>query len=123
MNNISIPDWVSTVASGLAIAGVFGAIVSRLVKSWLHDAMVELRPNGGGSTYDLVRKAARDAERAAHAAERACDQAMDVREQVDTMIERVSNLEQTVISWTPKKSAPKVPAKKSNPRGVKDVSS
>jgi len=123
MNNISIPDWFSTVASGLAIAGVFGAIVSRLIKSWLHDAMAELRPNGGGSTYDLVRKAARDAERAAHAAERAADQAMNVREQVDTMIERVSNLEQTVIAWTPKKSATKVPAKKSNPRGVKDVSS
>jgi len=123
MNNLSIPDWVSTVASGLAIAGVFGAIVSRLIKSWLHDAMVELRPNGGGSTYDLVRKAAKDAERAAFAAERACDQAMDVREQVDTMIERVSNLEQTVISWTPKKTAPKLPAKKLNPRGVKDVSS
>jgi len=123
MNNISIPDWFSTVASGLAIAGVFGAIVSRLIKSWLHDAMAELRPNGGGSTYDLVRKAARDAERAAHAAERAADQAMNVREQVDTMIERVSNLEQTVIAWTPKKSATKIPAKKSNPRGVKDVSS
>ena len=111
MNNISIPDWVSTVASGLAIAGVFGAVISRLVKSWLHDAMVELRPNGGGSTYDLVRKAAKDAERAAFAAERACDQAMNVREQVDTMIERVSNLEQTVISWTPKKTATRLPNK------------
>jgi len=111
MGSISIPDWVSTVASGLAIAGVFGAIVSRLVKSWLHDAMVELRPNGGGSTYDLVRKAAKDAERAAFAAERACDQAMNVREQVDTMIERVSNLEQTVISWTPKKTATRLPNK------------
>ena len=111
MNNISIPDWFSTVASGLAIAGVFGAIISRLIKSWLHDAMVELRPNGGGSTYDLVRKAAKDAERAAFAAERALDQAMDVREQVDTMIERVSNLEQTVIAWTPKKTATRLPNK------------
>jgi len=113
MNNLSIPDWFSTVASGLAIAGVAGAIISRAIKSWLHDAMVELRPNGGGSTYDLVRKAARDAERAAHAAERAADQAMDVREQVNTMIERVSNLEQTVIAWTPKKTAQKLPVKKS----------
>jgi len=111
MSNYSAADF-ATIASGvLAVAGVVGTVISRAIKHWLHEAMIELRPNGGGSTYDMVRKAARDAERAAHAAERAADQAMDVREQVDTMIERVSNLEQTVIAWTPKKTAPKLPTK------------
>lgn len=112
MSKYSAADLIAIISGALAIAGVLGAIVSRAIKHWLHEAMVELRPNGGGSTYDMVRKAARDAERAAHAAERAADQAMDVREQVDTMIERVSNLEQIVVSWTPKKTAPKLPTKK-----------
>lgn len=106
------PADIATIGSGvIAVVGVVGTVVGRAIKHWLHEAMVELRPNGGGSTYDLVRQAARDAERAAHAAERAADQAMDVREQVDTMIERVSNLEQVVIASTVKKSAPKLPAK------------
>jgi len=118
MTHYSAADIATILSTVLACLGIAGAIISRAIKHWLHEAMVELRPNGGGSTYDLVRKAASDAARAAHAAERAADQAMDVREQLDTMIERVSNLEQTVIAWTPKKTAPKLPAKKSNPRGV-----
>jgi len=113
MSHYSAADIATISSAVLAFVGIAGAVISRAIKQWLHEAMVELRPNGGGSTYDLVRKAARDAERAAHAAERAADQAMDVREQVDTMIERVSNLEQTVIAWTPKKSAPKLPNKNS----------
>ena len=113
MKHYTTADVATIVSTVLAVLGIVGAVISRAIKHWLHEAMSELRPNGGGSTYDLVRKAARDAERAAHAAERAADQAMDVREQVDTMIERVSNLEQIVVAWTPKKTARQAPVRKS----------
>lgn len=114
MKHMTATDLATIISGAIAIVGVVGAVISRAIKHWLHESLVELRPNGGGSTYDLVRKAARDAERAAHAAERAADQALDVREQVDTMIERVSNLEQIVVAWTPRKAAvKKAPARKS----------
>ena len=57
----------------------------------------ELKPNGGGSTYDIVRRAALDAQRAANAAEEA-------HAHTEQLLERVSNLEQVVVAWTPKKA-------------------
>ena len=108
----NLPDIATVISGVIAVAGVMGAVLSRAIKSWLHDSLVELRPNHGSSTYDVIRKAAEDASRAAHAAERAADQAMDVREQIDQVLNRVSALEQVVVSWTPKKVATKTPVRK-----------
>lgn len=109
---MTIPDWATTVSGIIAVGGVASMIISRAIKHWLHESLSELRPNGGGSTYDVIRRAAADAERAAHNAQMAADQALDVREQIDQVLHRVSNLEQVVVSWTPSKVAKKAPARK-----------
>jgi len=108
----NIPDWMTTASGIIAVGGVIGAIFSRAIKHWLHESLVELRPNHGSSTYDVIRKAAEDAQRAAHAAERAADQAIDVKEQIDQVLNRVSALEQVVVSWTPKKVTTKTAIRK-----------
>ena len=107
----NIPDWATTVSGIIAVGAVVSMVLARAFKHWLHESLSELRPNGGGSTYDVIRRAASDAERAAHAAERAADQAMDVREQMEQVLSRVSNLEQVVVSWTPSKVAKKAPSR------------
>ena len=108
----NIPD-IATTISGVAVlvAGIW-VVLNRAIKHWLHESLVELRPNHGSSTYDVIRKAAQDASRAAHAAERAADQAIDVKEQIDQVLNRVSALEQVVVSWTPKKVATKTSVRK-----------
>jgi len=108
----NIPDIATTISGAAVIVAGIWVIASRAIKHWLHESLSELRPNGGGSTYDVIRRAAEDASRAAHAAERAADQAMDVREQIDQVLNRVSALEQVVVSWTPKKVATKTPVRK-----------
>ena len=108
----NIPDWATTISGVVAVGGVIGALLTRAIKHWLHESLVELRPNHGSSTYDVIRKAAEDAQRAAHAAERAADQAIDVKEQINQVLNRVSALEQVVVSWTPKKVATKTTTRK-----------
>lgn len=101
---MNIPDW-ATVASGvIAVGAVCFAIIGRAVKHWMHEQLVELRPNGGGSTYDIVRKVARETERAADAAEKAADSALEVHAHLEDIANRVSSLEQVIVAWTPKKT-------------------
>lgn len=93
----SITDWATVIGSvGTVVAGA-GWIVSRAFKHWIHEQLVELRPNGGGSTYDQVRKAAKDAERAAFAAERAVDSALELHGHITEISNRVSSLEQIIV--------------------------
>lgn len=101
---MSIPDWATVISCALGVGAVLFMILGRAAKHWLHEQFTELRPNGGGSTYDIVRKVARDAERAADAAEKAADTAIEVHAHLEDVLARVSNLEQTVVAWTPKKS-------------------
>jgi hypothetical protein len=108
----NIPDWATTISGIAVLVAGLSVILNRAIKHWLHESLAELRPNHGSSTYDVIRKAAEDASRAAHAAERAADQAMDVREQIDQVLNRVSALEQVVVSWTPTKVAKKAPVRK-----------
>lgn len=84
----------------IGVGGVAVAVLGWSAKHWLKDQLKEIRPNGGESTVDKVREAARDAKRAADAAERIADE-------FDEMKERVSNMEQVIIKWTPRKSAPR----------------
>lgn len=93
----SITDWATIVGGvGTLITGA-GWFIGRAIKHWLHEQLVELRPNGGGSTYDQVRKAAKDAERAAFAAERAVDSAMELHGHLTELSSRVSSLEQVIV--------------------------
>ena len=101
---MNIPDW-ATVASGvIAIGAVCFAVIGRAIKHWMHEQLVELRPNGGGSTYDIVRQVARETERAAYAAEKAADTALEVHAHLEDIAKRVSGLEQVIVAWTPKKA-------------------
>jgi hypothetical protein len=101
---MTIPDWAAVISTGLAITAVIGAILTRAIKHWMHEQLVELRPNGGGSTYDIVRKVARETERAAYAAEKAADTALEVHAHLEDIAKRVSSLEQVIVAWTPKKA-------------------
>lgn len=101
---MNLPDWAAVISTGLAIAAVIGAILTRAIKHWMHEQLVELRPNGGGSTYDIVRKVARETERAADAAEKAADTALEVHAHLEDIANRVSSLEQVIVAWTPKKA-------------------
>ena len=101
---MNLPDWAAVISTGLGLAAVFGAILTRAIKHWMHEQLVELRPNGGGSTYDIVRKVARETERAADAAERAADTAIEVHAHLEDIAKRVSGLEQVIVAWTPKKT-------------------
>ena len=106
---MSIPDWATTVSGTLAVLAVVGVVVSRAFKHWLGEQfheLKELKPNGGGSTYDIVRQVAMDTSRAAVAAEQAAETAKEAHENIEQILNRVSNLEQVVVSWTPKKVAP-----------------
>jgi len=106
---VSIPDWATTVSAVLAVCAVVGVVVSRAFKHWLGEQfheLKELKPNGGGSTYDIVRQVAMDTSRAAVAAEQAAQTAKEAHVHIETILDRVSNLEQVVIAWTPKKIAP-----------------
>ena len=108
---MNIPDWAAVISTGLAVAAVIGTILTRAFKHWMHEQLVELRPNGGGSTYDIVRKVARETERAADAAEKAADTALEVHAHLEDIAKRVSSLEQVIVAWTPKKATP-TPRKK-----------
>lgn len=101
---MSVSDWAAVISTGLAVTAIFTAILARAVKHWMHEQLVELRPNGGGSTYDIVRKVARETERAADAAEKAADTALEVHAHLEDIGKRVSSLEQVVVAWTPKKA-------------------
>jgi len=106
---MSIPDWATTASGIIAVGAVFAVLVSRAFKHWLGEQLhelKELKPNGGGSTYDIVRQVAMDTSRAAVAAEQAAQTAKEAHAHIETILERVSNLEQVVIAWTPKKIAP-----------------
>jgi hypothetical protein len=100
---MSIQDWAAVISTGIAVTAVIGAVLTRAIKHWMHEQLVELRPNGGGSTYDIVRKVARETERAADAAEKAADTATEVHAHLEDIAQRVSSLEQVIVSWTPKK--------------------
>jgi hypothetical protein len=101
---MNLPDW-ATVASGVvAIGAVFFTIAGRAAKHWIAEQLTELKPNGGGSTYDIVRKVARETERAADAAEKAADSALEVHAHLEDIANRVSSLEQVIVAWTPKKA-------------------
>ena len=93
----SITDWTAIIGSAGTLAAGVGWFVSRAIKHWMHEQLVELRPNGGGSTYDQVRQAATDAKRAAFAAERAVDSAMELHGHLTELSSRVSSLEQVIV--------------------------
>ena len=102
---MNVPDWATVISTGLAIAAVLFAIAGRIAKQWIAEQLVELRPNGGGSTYDIVRKVARETERAADAAEKAAESAIEVHAHLEDIASRVSSLEQVIVAWTPRKSS------------------
>jgi HAMP domain-containing protein len=96
---MNLNNALQSVAAIVAILAACIAAITWVIKHWIHDQLSELRPNGGGSTYDVIRKVARDVERAAEASE-------ENRAHIEQVLERVSNLEQVVVAWTPKKIAP-----------------
>jgi hypothetical protein len=101
---VTVPDVATTISGIVAIGAVVLVVLSRAFKHWMHEQLVELRPNGGGSTYDIVRKVARETERAADAAEKAADSALEVHAHLEDIANRVSSLEQVIVAWTPKKT-------------------
>lgn len=101
---MTVPDWATTISGVIAIGAVVSVVVSRAFKHWMREQLIELRPNGGGSTYDIVRKVARETERAADAAEKAADSALEVHAHLEDIANRVSSLEQVIVAWTPKKA-------------------
>lgn len=106
---MTIPDYATTVSAILAVFGIAGVVISRAFKHWLGEQLSELKelkPNGGGSTYDIVRQVAMDTSRAAVAAEQAALTAKEAHAHIETILERVSNLEQVVVAWTLKKVTP-----------------
>jgi len=93
----SVSDWATVIGGVGTLTAGFSWFVGRAVKHWIHEQLVELRPNGGGSTYDQVRQAATDAKRAAFAAERAVDSAMQLHGHLTELSSRVSSLEQVIV--------------------------
>jgi len=59
---MSTVDAVAILSGILVSISIVGAFVSRALRRWIKEQLIELRPNGGGSTYDLVRTIARDLE-------------------------------------------------------------
>lgn len=94
---MSLADYATIISAIIAVGAVVSVVAGRAAKHWLGEQLSELKPNGGGSTYDIVRRAALDAQRAANAAEEA-------HAHTEQLLERVSNLEQVVVAWTPKKT-------------------
>ena len=95
---MTVQEYAALITIILGVGGVAVAILGWSAKHWLVDQLKEIRPNGGESTVDKVRQAAIDAKRAADAAER-------IAYEFDDMKERVSNIEQVIIKWTPRKTA------------------
>lgn len=93
---MTVQDYAAMTTVIMAVGGVGVAVLGWSAKHWLKDQLKEIRPNGGESTVDKVRQAAKDAARAADAAER-------VALEMDDLKERVSNIEQVIIKWTPRK--------------------
>lgn len=93
---MTISDYATIISAVLGIGAAVSVVAGRAAKHWLGEQLSELKPNGGGSTYDIIRRAALDAQRAANAAEEA-------HAHIEQVLERVSNLEQVVVAWTPKK--------------------
>jgi hypothetical protein len=100
---MTIADIATVISGAIAVGAVVLVVVSRAFKHWMQEQLIELRPNGGGSTYDIVRKVARETERAADAAEKAADTALEVHAHLEDIASRVSSLEQVIVAWTPKK--------------------
>lgn len=94
---MTVQDYAAITTVIIGVGGVAVAILGWSAKHWLVDQLKEIRPNGGTSTVDKVRDAARDAARAADAAER-------IAADFDDLKERVSNIEQVIIKWTPRKT-------------------
>lgn len=91
---MTISELATTVSGTIAAGGIFTAVISRAFKHWLGEQLKELRPNGGGSTYDIIRRTAQNVD--------------DLHAKNEELLERVSKLEQVVVAWTPvKKTAPK----------------
>ena len=93
----SVSDWATVIGGVGTLTAGFGWFVGRAIKHWMHEQLVELRPNGGGSTYDQVRQAATDAKRAAFAAERAVDSTIELHGHLTELSSRVSSLEQVIV--------------------------
>ena len=93
---MSVQDYAAMTTVIIGVGGVAVAVLGWSAKHWLKDQLKEIRPNGGESTVDKVREAARDAKRAAEAAER-------VAQDFDDLKDRVSNIEQVIVKWTPRK--------------------
>jgi hypothetical protein len=102
---MNLTDWSTIVSAIVAVATVFTSVLAFVVRHWIKDQLKELRPNGGGSTYDIIRKAAFDAQRAANAAEQAAVYSVEASEQIGEIIGRVSALEQAVIAIAIRKPA------------------
>ena len=97
---MSLADYATIISGVVAVGASVSVVIGRALKHWIGEQLSELKPNGGGSTYDGVRRAALDAQRAANAAEEA-------HAHTEQLLERVSNLEQVVVAWAPaKKIAP-----------------